>query len=182
MRRSNSRCRSNRFVRRSQIRKALMRILFLTSANNSLSQRLWIELCELGHDVSVRIAVNSEGMISTAFREQPDLIIAPKLRVAIRTGSRLSRGSTQLRVQRKSADPSTSRSRVPSGVRSSMLCATRRLTQRFRQCKAAVRRIGREFARVRIALVAAAARSRHANGGMSRSALWPSCSCRRTFR
>ena len=37
-----------------------MKILFLTTAHNSLSQRLLIELTERGHDVSVTIA-DSEG-------------------------------------------------------------------------------------------------------------------------
>jgi putative two-component system hydrogenase maturation factor HypX/HoxX len=60
-----------------------MRILFLTSAHNSLSQRLWTELRALGYDVSVCIAADSETMISAAFREQPDLIIAPMLKIAI---------------------------------------------------------------------------------------------------
>ena len=35
------------------IRRKPMRILFLTSAHNSLSQRLWIELGELGHEIRV---------------------------------------------------------------------------------------------------------------------------------
>ena len=30
-----------------------MRILFLTTAHNSLSQRLWTELGELGHEIRV---------------------------------------------------------------------------------------------------------------------------------
>jgi hypothetical protein len=36
-----------------------MRILFLTSAHNSLSQRLWIELCERGHDIRVMVRLLS---------------------------------------------------------------------------------------------------------------------------
>ena len=60
-----------------------MRILFLTSAHNSLSQRLWIELGTRGHDVSVCIAANAEAMISAALGQQPDLIIAPMLKIAI---------------------------------------------------------------------------------------------------
>jgi putative two-component system hydrogenase maturation factor HypX/HoxX len=60
-----------------------MRILFLTSAHNSLSQRLWIELKERGHEIRVCIAATNEAMIAAASREAPDLIIAPMLKIAI---------------------------------------------------------------------------------------------------
>ena len=60
-----------------------MRILFLTSAHNSLSQRLWIELSELGHDIRVCVAATGEAMIAAASREAPDLILAPMLKIAV---------------------------------------------------------------------------------------------------
>ncbi|MCI0601242.1 MAG: enoyl-CoA hydratase-related protein [Beijerinckiaceae bacterium] len=60
-----------------------MRILFLTSAHNSLSQRLLIELGERGHDIRVCITANDEAMIAAASREMPDLIIAPMLKIAV---------------------------------------------------------------------------------------------------
>ena len=60
-----------------------MRILFLTSAHNSLSQRLWIELGERGHKISVCVAATGEAMIAAASREAPDLILAPMLKIAI---------------------------------------------------------------------------------------------------
>jgi hypothetical protein len=41
-----------------------MRILFLTSAHNSLSQRLWIELGERGHDIRVCVAATDAAMIA----------------------------------------------------------------------------------------------------------------------
>ena len=37
-----------------------MRILFLTSAHNSLSQRLLIELIERGHEIRVRVRATGE--------------------------------------------------------------------------------------------------------------------------
>jgi putative two-component system hydrogenase maturation factor HypX/HoxX len=37
-----------------------MRILFLTSAHNSLSQRLLIELIERGHEIRVRVMATGE--------------------------------------------------------------------------------------------------------------------------
>ena len=60
-----------------------MRILFLTSAHNSLSQRLWIELGERGHEISVCVAATGEEMIAAVSREVPDLIISPMLKIAI---------------------------------------------------------------------------------------------------
>ena len=63
--------------------KKPMRILFLTSAHNSLSQRLWIELGELGHEIRVCVAATGEAMIAAVSREAPDLIIAPMLKIAI---------------------------------------------------------------------------------------------------
>lgn len=60
-----------------------MRVLFLTSAHNSLSQRLLVELTDRGHDIRVRVVANSEDMIEAAAHEAPDLIIAPMLKIAI---------------------------------------------------------------------------------------------------
>src|SRR5208283_4557926 len=60
-----------------------MRMLFLTSAHNSLSQRLLIELTERGHEIRVRVVATSEEMIAAASREAPELIIAPMLKIAI---------------------------------------------------------------------------------------------------
>jgi putative two-component system protein, hydrogenase maturation factor HypX/HoxX len=60
-----------------------MRILFLTSAHNSLSQRLFIELGERGHEITVCVAATSEAMIAAATRKAPELILAPMLKIAI---------------------------------------------------------------------------------------------------
>lgn len=60
-----------------------MRILFLTSAHNSLSQRLLIELTELGHRVAVVLATSEEAMLKSVAENAPDLIIAPMLKMAI---------------------------------------------------------------------------------------------------
>jgi putative two-component system protein, hydrogenase maturation factor HypX/HoxX len=64
-------------------RRKLMRILFLTTAHNSLSQRLWIELGELGHEIRVCVAATAEAMTVAVSSEVPDLIIAPMLKIAI---------------------------------------------------------------------------------------------------
>ncbi len=60
-----------------------MKILFLTSAHNSLSQRLLIELTERGHDIRVCVAATGEAMITASSHDVPDLIIAPMLKIAI---------------------------------------------------------------------------------------------------
>ena len=60
-----------------------MHILFLTSAHNSLSQRLLVELTDRGHEICVSVVTKSEEMIEVAAREAPDLIIAPMLKIAI---------------------------------------------------------------------------------------------------
>jgi hypothetical protein len=60
-----------------------MKILFLTSAHNSLSQRLWVELTARGHDIHVCVAATGEAMIAAVSDEMPDLIIAPMLKIAI---------------------------------------------------------------------------------------------------
>ena len=60
-----------------------MKILFLTSAHNSLSQRLLIELTERGHEVRVRVVTSGAAMIDAVSGEAPDMIIAPMLKIAI---------------------------------------------------------------------------------------------------
>ncbi|MBG0793174.1 hydrogenase maturation protein [Methylocystis sp. H62] len=60
-----------------------MRILFLTSVHNSLSQRLLTELTDHGHEIRVRVVAKPEEMTEAATQEAPDLIIAPMLKIAI---------------------------------------------------------------------------------------------------
>ncbi|MGZ4181272.1 MAG: hydrogenase maturation protein [Solirubrobacteraceae bacterium] len=60
-----------------------LRILFLVSAHNGLSQRAWIALSELGHDVAVAV-VGSAGAMEAAVREHdPQLIVCPFLKQMI---------------------------------------------------------------------------------------------------
>jgi putative two-component system hydrogenase maturation factor HypX/HoxX len=60
-----------------------MRILFVTTAHNSLSQRLMIDLGERGHEIRICAAETGEAMIAAVSREAPDLILAPMLKIAI---------------------------------------------------------------------------------------------------
>lgn len=60
-----------------------MRILFLTSAHNSLSQRLLIELTERGHQIRVCVVASGEAMMDAVSGDAPELIVAPMLKIAI---------------------------------------------------------------------------------------------------
>jgi putative two-component system hydrogenase maturation factor HypX/HoxX len=61
-----------------------MDILLVASAFNSLSQRVYAELSDLGHRVDVVLASHGATAIRTAVREvRPELIIAPMLKTAL---------------------------------------------------------------------------------------------------
>ena len=60
-----------------------MKILFITTSFNGLSQRAWIELDRLNHDVKVHIVSSSEKMIEVVDAYKPELIVAPYLKKAI---------------------------------------------------------------------------------------------------
>jgi putative two-component system hydrogenase maturation factor HypX/HoxX len=60
-----------------------VRILFLTHAFNSLAQRLYIELSERGHEVSIELDVNDRVTEEAVRLYDPELIVAPFLKRAI---------------------------------------------------------------------------------------------------
>jgi len=60
-----------------------MRILLLTHAFNSLSQRLWSELVLRGHEVSIEFDIADAVAEEAVALFRPDLIVAPYLRRAI---------------------------------------------------------------------------------------------------
>jgi putative two-component system protein, hydrogenase maturation factor HypX/HoxX len=60
-----------------------MRILFLTHSFNSLAQRLFVELTDRGHNVSVEFDINDAVSEQAVQLFQPDLILAPFLKRAI---------------------------------------------------------------------------------------------------
>jgi len=60
-----------------------MRILFLTHAFNSLTQRLFVELQARGHEVSVEFDINDDVALEAVILYRPELIIAPFLKRAI---------------------------------------------------------------------------------------------------
>ncbi|MBU1927506.1 hydrogenase maturation protein [bacterium] len=57
-----------------------MKILLLVSAFNSLTQRVFCELKEMNHSVSVEFAINDMAMIDEVERFQPDIIFCPYLK------------------------------------------------------------------------------------------------------
>ncbi|MBL1082528.1 hydrogenase maturation protein [Streptomyces actinomycinicus] len=61
-----------------------MNILLVASAFNSLSQRLYAELSDHGHQVDVVLATHGPDPVRAAVHElRPDLIVAPMLRTAV---------------------------------------------------------------------------------------------------
>ena len=60
-----------------------VRILFLVSAHNSLSQRAQIALTEFGHSVEVEVVETGEAMEIAVARHRPELIVCPILKKII---------------------------------------------------------------------------------------------------
>jgi putative two-component system protein, hydrogenase maturation factor HypX/HoxX len=59
------------------------RVLFLVSAHNSLSQRAWIALTELGHEVTVAVVDSAAAMEAAVSEHRPQLIVCPILKKLI---------------------------------------------------------------------------------------------------
>ncbi len=57
-----------------------LRILFVTSAHNSLSQRAYIALTEMGHDVTVQVVDSPEIIGASVEAHNPDLVVCPMLK------------------------------------------------------------------------------------------------------
>ena len=60
-----------------------MRILFLTRSFNSLTQRLYLELTALGHEVAIEFDISDAVTIEAVALHRPALIVAPFLKRAI---------------------------------------------------------------------------------------------------
>jgi len=60
-----------------------MRILLLATSFNALTQRIYVELAERGHELSVELDVNDDGAAQAMRLFRPELVIAPFLRRAI---------------------------------------------------------------------------------------------------
>lgn len=60
-----------------------MRILLLCHSFNSLTQRLYVELVESGHEVSVEFDINDEVTIEAVALFRPEIVVAPFLKRAI---------------------------------------------------------------------------------------------------
>lgn len=57
-----------------------VRLLLLVSAFNGLTQRIWDELRDRGHDVTVEFALDERTVIDGVYQAQPDLILCPYLK------------------------------------------------------------------------------------------------------
>lgn len=60
-----------------------MRILLIASAFNSLTQRVFVELDDRGHDVGASVVADGRQMREAVEAFEPELIVAPYLRTAI---------------------------------------------------------------------------------------------------
>ena len=60
-----------------------MRVLILSHAFNSLTQRLWAELARDGHDLTLELDVNDRVTEEAVALARPELIVAPFLKRAI---------------------------------------------------------------------------------------------------
>ncbi len=60
-----------------------MRILLLSHSFNSLTQRLWVELEQAGHDISLELDINDPVTIQAVELARPDVVIAPFLKRSI---------------------------------------------------------------------------------------------------
>lgn len=56
-----------------------MKILFLCTAHNSLSQRLELDLTAVGHNVSIELAMSDEAMLEAVNLFDPDIAVCPFL-------------------------------------------------------------------------------------------------------
>jgi putative two-component system protein, hydrogenase maturation factor HypX/HoxX len=63
--------------------RSTLRIVFLVSAHNGLSQRMWIALTERGHDVNVAVVESAAEMEEAVARHDPQLIVCPFLKKMI---------------------------------------------------------------------------------------------------
>jgi putative two-component system hydrogenase maturation factor HypX/HoxX len=60
-----------------------LRILFLASAHNALSQRVLVALTEVGHAVTVEVVESSAAIEAAVARHAPELIVCPMLKTII---------------------------------------------------------------------------------------------------
>lgn len=61
----------------------IMKVLFLCTAHNSLSQRLQLDLAASGHNVSIEYALSEDTMIDAVGLFRPDVIVCPFLTVRV---------------------------------------------------------------------------------------------------
>lgn len=72
-----------RAAARVPVRRPRLRVLLVSSAFNSLTQRVFTQLGELGHAVLVELAVDGDSIRRAVACHSPQLVIAPMLKSAI---------------------------------------------------------------------------------------------------
>ena len=60
-----------------------LRILLIVSAFNSLTQRIFCDLYDAGHTISVALAISDESMHEAALKFNPDMVVSPFLKKKI---------------------------------------------------------------------------------------------------
>lgn len=60
-----------------------MKVLFIATSHNSMSQRAYVELTDMGHEVNIHLASTQEEMIKAVEITKAELIISPFLKTAI---------------------------------------------------------------------------------------------------
>jgi putative two-component system protein, hydrogenase maturation factor HypX/HoxX len=60
-----------------------MKILFVSSSHNGLSQRAYIELSERGHEIEIHVMTSDEALEAAVEKYKPELIIAPFLKLGV---------------------------------------------------------------------------------------------------
>ena len=105
-----------------------MQILFFVSAHNSLSQRAWVALAELGHEVAVAV-VDSAAAVRA---HPPDLIVCPFLKPLMTASTKPVFSTDSVRARRTSCPASSA---VTGIARAARRCAGRREQPAERGCR-----------------------------------------------
>lgn len=113
--------------------QAIMKILFLCTAHNSLSQRLCLELTALGHEISIEYALSGKVMLEAVELFDPNLIVCPFVSIVSLIGSvLLDRGFADLFSFSRSSRPRSRRRSTTTSARSSSIPASQAMPARVR--------------------------------------------------
>ena len=109
-----------------------MQILFLVSAHNRLSQRAWVALAELGHEVAVAVVDSAAAMAAAVRAHPPDLIVCPFLKPLMTASTKPVFSTDSVRARRTSCPASSA---VTGLARAARRCAGQREQPAERGCR-----------------------------------------------